>query len=94
MKENVVPLDTRVAYGARCTWWGLIREVGHNGNLPACPHCGGMLFEVENEGEWWKGVRQHAKKEPGYEQMIKWAHGKCFRNFDELRAAYEKRETE
>src|SRR5271166_6809665 len=56
--------DGRFCYGVNCTWFGSIHEVGstkpRSGDvghaLPCCPLCGGMLFEMQNEGEWWTGV--------------------------------------
>lgn len=56
--------DSRFCYGARCTWFGSIYEVGstkpHSGDvgcsLPCCPLCGSVLFEMPTEAEWWKGI--------------------------------------
>lgn len=86
--------DTRIAYGARCTWWGHIREVGHrtvSGDhpLPCCPHCRGMLFEMDNEGQWFSGAdRYEASGHPGYRKMLEWSRGKCFPNLGALETAY------
>ena len=92
---NVTLLDNRIAYGARCTWWDGIRSVGKANpgasghRLPCCPHCSGMLFEMENEGQWFAGVdRYEAAGHPGYRAMMEWARGKCFKNIAELEAAY------
>lgn len=50
--------DTRIAYGARCTWWGPIAAAGttHSGRLPGCPHCRGVLLEMPSEDAWWESV--------------------------------------
>ena len=94
--------DGRFCYGAACTWFGSIHEVsstkkhprhqqtindGHD--LPCCPICGGMLFEMQDEGEWWEGVDSFekgsypfptARPHPGYRAMWEWqrAQKKCF----------------
>ena len=89
---NVTALDTRIAYGARCTWWDGIRQIGKRDGLPCCPHCRNVLFEMENEGQWFSGVDRHeANGHPGYRAMVEWARGKCFKNYNELKKAYEER---
>jgi len=83
-------LDTRIAYGAQCTWWDGIREVGKSrSGLPCCPRCGGMLYETENEGNWFRGVDKHNEANHGYRAMVEWARGRCFKNYSELQKAYE-----
>jgi hypothetical protein len=94
---NIALLDNRIAYGARCTWWDGIRKVGKSApgpsghRLPCCPHCSGMLFEMENEGKWFAGVDKHNEAVPGYRSMVEWARGKCFKNYGELKRAYDAR---
>lgn len=97
--------DGRFCYGATCTWFGSIHEIsstkkhprhqqtindGHD--LPCCPICGGMLFEMQDEGEWWSGIDDFEKgnyalpgakpghPHPGYRAMWEWqrAQKKCF----------------
>jgi len=92
---NVAVLDNRIAYGARCMWWDGIRKVGKTApgpsghSLPCCPHCGGMLFEMDNEGQWFAGVDRHEKNgNPGYRAMVEWGRGKCFGTYDDLKRAY------
>lgn len=86
--------DTRIAYGARCTWWDSIHKVGHtperNGHsLPACPHCGGVLFEFPDEAEFLAGVPAYeASGHPGYGKALMWARGKCFQGVAAMEAAY------
>lgn len=82
--------DTRIPYGARCTWWDGIDKIGRrDGRLPCCPHCRNMLFEVPDEKTWFEGVdRYEASGNPGYRAMIEWSRGKCFPNLDALKAAY------
>lgn len=89
--KNVTRLDTRIAYGAGCTWWDSIRQVGktQGSGLPCCPHCGSVLYEVDSIAEWWSGVDQHeANGHPGYRAMIEWGRGRCYRDFDGLEAAF------
>lgn len=95
-----IPQDGRYCYGAQCTWFGSIGEVGtvnrSNGEeifgLPCCPHCGGMLFELSTEAEWWKGADEfEAAGHPGYRSMLEWQkrEGTCFRgDVKTLIAAY------
>jgi len=94
--------DPRFCYGATCTWFGSINEVsstakhprhqqvvGHNGDLPCCPICGGMLYEMESEAEWWDSIDQFEKgnyprpmahAHPGYRAMWEWQkkENRCF----------------
>lgn len=71
--------DTRVTYGARCTWWDSIDKVAKTpSGLPCCPHCGGVLFEVPSETEWWEQVDRCALIEPGYREFIEWLRDRCF----------------
>ena len=104
--------DGRFCYGANCTWFGSIHEVGstkpRSGDvghaLPCCPLCGGMLFEMQDEGEWWQGIDGFERGEyplptahphPGYRAMWEWqrAQKKCFpqalSGLDKLVAAYK-----
>lgn len=83
------PADTRIAYGARCTWWNSIYEIGTvegNGgvSLPCCPHCRGPLFEVPSELEWWSQVKRHDENvRVNYVQFIEWLRGRCYRTLDD-----------
>ena len=72
--------DGRVVYGARCSWWETIDKAAtrHSG-LPACPHCLGPLFEVENLREWWDGAARYEDDgHPGYVDFLRWDRGKCY----------------
>lgn len=79
--------DTRVAYGANCTWWGNIQQVGTKEGrtalgkayaLPCCPTCHGMLFEVESEALWLSQAQAYEDEgHPGYVAFMTWAKGKC-----------------
>lgn len=93
--------DGRLAYGATCTWFGSIHEtktipsaMGPTAGIPCCPFCGGVLFEIDHEGQWWAGIDSYEKEgHPGYRAMWEWQRGqkKCFslRNgIKELEAAY------
>jgi hypothetical protein len=87
--------DTRIAYGSNCPWWDSIYNVGHinasNGaTLPCCPHCRGMLFEMQSEQQWFAGVDKYeADGHPGYRALIEWSRGKCFSTFEAARHAYD-----
>lgn len=90
--------DLRIVYGAQCTWWDSIDQVGHVPNsgskfnpngLPCCPHCGRMLFEVDSIEQWQSGIdRYEGAGHPGYAAMMAWARGKCFPNMAALESAY------
>ena len=90
--------DTRIAYGASCTWWDSIYRVGkiekkYEAPLPCCPHCKSVLFEVPDERTWFIGVDNHEQDgHPGYRAMIEWARGKCFANLIDLEFAYNNRQ--
>jgi hypothetical protein len=95
--------DARLCYGATCTWFGSIHETKQTRDgLPVCPSCGGVLFEMPHEGEWWKGIDEYemgihpsapGQPHPGYRAMWEWQRGqkKCFSIRDgigPLEAAY------
>ncbi len=86
MEVSREPLgDRRVVYGATCAWWDYIDKVAvTEEGLPCCPHCKGVLFEMDR-GEWEEGVEKHTKatNNPGYPVFITWLKGKCFRNWTE-----------
>lgn len=85
--------DTRIVYGAVCSWWDSIDKVASKpSGLPCCPECGGPLFEVATPEDWWAGAwRYQAESEPGYVLFLEWLRGRCFPGRDGLdraRAAY------
>ena len=87
--------DTRIAYGARCTWWDSIYSVGLRRyrdsphGLPCCPKCGGPLFKMKSQVPWDNGVKRYeADGHPGYGDMVAWGRGKCFPNLAAEEAAY------
>lgn len=101
--------DTRIAYGACCTWWDDIHKVGtipaqrvlrkrfggtvtipsEAAGLPCCPHCRGMLFEMENEAAWFASVDKYESEgHPGYRRFAEWMRGKCFPSIEAAQAAY------
>ncbi len=93
---EVIRIDTRIPYGVRCTWWDSIDKVGQTSpspsgiRLPCCPVCGGMLFEVGSEKEWFESVDRHeANGHPGYRKMVEWARGQCFPSYAAMSAAYQ-----
>ncbi len=93
MNETLTPemsADPRIVYGAKCAWWDSIDKAGKIGplNIPCCPHCKGVLYEMDSEAEWWKGADEYEKKEPGYRKFMEWLRGKCFKTFEEARQKY------
>jgi hypothetical protein len=81
--------DTRVVYGATCSWWDTIDKAGSTvGGLPGCPHCGGPLYEVPTEAEWWAGVYKKVEvDDPDYGEFITWLRGRCHRGPDFFQSA-------
>lgn len=85
-------LDTRVVYGATCTYWGGIYSIhmAPGIGIPVCPHCFRPLFEMENEEAFMEGARKHEEGgHPGYVAFITWLKGKpCYRTFTAAMADY------
>lgn len=106
-QEKRLARDTRVAYGAMCTWWGSIHDVGHRkvgplvvngtlipdpGALPCCPHCGGMLFETPEEDFIAAAQSYQNEGHPGYVDFVRWLKGRgCFTTIIEAQRAYAAR---
>lgn len=82
-------LDTRIVYGARCTWWDSISAAGTRASgLPCCPHCGSSLFEVASEREWQAYVAKEEARRPGYSDFVEWLRGRCFPDFTAAEKAF------
>ncbi|MGI2031966.1 hypothetical protein ACRQ1B_06190 [Rhizobium panacihumi] len=85
----------KIVYSAGCTWWDSIRMVGKvtsgDHSLPACPHCGSVLYEVENMAAWSKGIETYAvaQSDPTYPAFIEWVRGKCYPRHAVARAAFK-----
>lgn len=89
-----------IAYGARCSWWDAkenagTRESGYKGvpGLPCCPHCGGVLFEIE-ERTWNIGVETReafkwAAERDDYPELVAWSRGRCYPEPDAMLAGWE-----
>lgn len=92
--------DGRIAYGARCSWWGPIGDVSTKpSGLPCCPHCGGVLLEVESLAVWNLQVDSYtAQGAPAfaalggnpddYRRFIDFARGPCFPSSAEAATAF------
>jgi hypothetical protein len=85
--------DTRIVYGARCTWWDTIDKVNKNRvGLPCCPHCRSVLFEMDSIEEFMGGAREHEKLgHPGHVEMVEWMRGRCFPTWEEALQRYKER---
>ncbi len=85
--------DTRIAYGANCVWWDTIDKASRHltgSGLPCCPHCQGVLFEVETSDEWWRMVAAYETDgNPGYRELMTWLQGKCFRTLTGAQNAFD-----
>lgn len=71
--------DTRIVYGAGCTYWGSIYSVKRGpGGLPACPHCGGLLYQMQTEQAWLDATDTHAQEanDPEFSAFIRWTKGR------------------
>jgi hypothetical protein len=87
---------SRVVFGASCCWWDGIEAAAQTATgLPCCPHCGGVLHELEEES-WWRFARDHAaeNKDPRYVEFLEWLRGQCFQHVDVARRAFEPQTTE
>lgn len=85
MAENLI------VYGVRCVWWDSIDKVGKKwGDLPCCPHCGSILYQMD-EAEWNSRVKKYeAEGHPGYEGFTTWRRGKCFPSIEAAEEALHK----
>lgn len=90
--------DERIVYGSQCSWWDSIDKVAVTPTgLPICPHCGGVLFEVDNQQVWDEAVKSYELTENlrsggamNYSRFIAWLRGKCFPTVQEARAEFNK----
>ena len=96
-------IDTRIVYGAGCTYWGSIysiKTINMNGwPMPCCPHCHGLLSELPTEADYLNPADEHEAVIPGYGGFVRWNKGrKCLSlhpeqggdtAFERLRAEYE-----
>lgn len=97
MTDTATRTDSRVVYGIRCVWWDGVEKVGKMpgtdgplGPLPCCPHCRGVLMQVDSPEKWWADVNTHqANGHPGYRAFMEWLKGKCFPTIQAAKAAYE-----
>lgn len=83
--------DRRVVYGMGCVWWGNIADtVVPKDGIPRCPHCHGVLFEMEGEDVYMDAVRRYEREKglTGYTDFIRWLRGKCFIKIDVAAAAW------
>lgn len=62
-------------------------RVRQSPGMPCCPHCSSPLFQMD-VADWKKGIEAQAEKERGYHDLIGFAKGKCFPNFEEVRKAF------
>ncbi len=86
--------DTRFVYGARCAWFGPISAVGTTRGgrigIPCCPHCGSVLYEMDDEATWWAGVDKfEANGHPGYRKFVEWCADKHFMSSSDGVVAYQ-----
>jgi hypothetical protein len=82
--------DTRIVYGFGCVWWDSIDKTARNASdLPCCPHCGSVLFEID-EKDWIENIARHAREsgDARYPKLIEWMRGKCFRTLARARAQF------
>ncbi len=81
-------------YGIGCTFHGPITKVGKHPEtegLPCCPHCNGMLMQVENESAWWAGIQKAEEQgNTNFFVFMKWVghQEKCWKNVKEAAEAF------
>lgn len=80
-----------IVYGVSCVWWDSIDKVSKNEvGLPCCPHCKGVLFQIE-EAEWDIAIKKYEQSgHPGYIDFLTWLRGKCFLTQAEAEAAFKR----
>lgn len=94
MNNNLKETELRV-YGATCSWTGPISAVKKIQGIPVCPHCNGVLFQME-EKDWQDGIKMHSDRSSDvhYPAFVKWleTRGACspIRNkgFEKLREEF------
>jgi len=82
---------SRVVFGAACCWWDRLEAAAQRDTgLPCCPHCGGLLYELEQDS-WWSFARQHAEeaRDERYLAFLEWLQGRCFPHVDFARRAFD-----
>lgn len=88
-----MPKDPRIVFGANCTWWESIDKASKiiGTDMPCCPRCHSVLFEVANEEVWWRDIENYdSQQRPGYRKYMEWAKGKCFPGgFEEAWLVYQ-----
>lgn len=86
-----------IVYGAGCVWWDFISKASKNSHdLPCCPHCGSVLFQMEPK-QWRERVEayQQQTRDLSYKDFIQWLQGRCFKTLKEARACFDQyRETQ
>lgn len=82
-----MPNPDLIFYGARCTWWDSAELAARQGEpeIPCCPFCHRVLFQIENEGMWIADAAKYeADGHPNYVAVLKWGRGQCFPNMATL----------
>jgi hypothetical protein len=72
-----------IFYGAHCTRWEMPEKAGRRGEptIPCCPHCNGVLFQIESEVHWIADALRHENNgHPDYASILRWGRGQCFPN--------------
>jgi hypothetical protein len=98
--------DMRLVMGAQCVWWGTMDETGTRkaDRMPCCPTCGGLLTEMGEAEDIWRGVKSFEegtylslnpntpppKPHPGYYEWFQWSKGKCYPTAKLSAQQYEK----
>jgi hypothetical protein len=81
-------------YGVSCSWHGDINEVKllPPVGIPCCPHCQGVLFQIE-ESKWFEGAIEHEKKgHTNYVEFLEWItkQTRCWPEFSEAAFVFER----
>lgn len=91
--------DSRIAFGANCTWWGTIYEVAKGSDtgkgIPTCPHCGGVLYEDPSMEAWLARLDSVPEDQyPDYRAAMEWQRDNkihCSRAYSTLKVKYDRR---
>jgi hypothetical protein len=81
-------LDSRIVYGAQCSWWDTVDKAGQlPSGLPCCPYCHGVLYEM-TAAEWRASIHRYVEGQPDYVEFITWARGRCLPSYHVALAEY------
>lgn len=91
--------NQRIVYGASCAWWGSITEISSIRGLPACPHCNGVLFQMDDLAEWNASIDRYIANNPqmngdDYRALMRFMNVHHFKTGADARIDFDKLDLE